>query len=73
METDWTLLSVRAIDVEVVSEVKSDSESRFYRNNVLTGHSMRWRVRVSWTEQMSLWLIKYTAAAGHWEIGKGTG
>lgn len=70
METVWALLSVHALDVEVVSEVKRDNEARFYRNNVLTGHSMRWGVRVSWTGQISLWLIKYTAPAGYWATGK---
>lgn len=71
MEAAWALLSVHALDVEVVSEVKRDSEARSCRNDVLTGHSMRWGVRVSWTEQVSLWLIKYTTTAGYWEIRKG--
>lgn len=70
METVWALLSVHALDVEVVRKVKRDSEARFYRNNVLTGHSMRWGVRVSWTEQMSIWLIKYTASTGYWAMEK---
>lgn len=72
METVWTLICVHALNVEVVAEVESNSEARLYRNNVLTGHSKRQWVRVSWTGQMSLWLIKYTAAAGYWEMGKGT-
>lgn len=71
METDWALQSVNTLDVEVVSEVKRDSEAIFYRNNVLTGHCMRWGVGIPWTEQMSLWLIKYTTATGHCTIGKG--
>lgn len=70
METVWALLRVHALDVEVVSEFKRDGEARLYRNDVLTGHSMRWGVGVSWAEQMSLWLIKYTTIAGYWAIGK---
>lgn len=27
---------------------------------------MRWGVRVSWAQQMSLWLIKNTTTAGYW-------
>ena len=70
IETVWALLSVHTLNVEVVSEVKRDSEARLYSNDILTGHSIRWGVRVSWAEQMSLWLIKYTTAAGHWTIGE---
>lgn len=65
INTTWAIWSVHALDVEVVSKVKSHSESRFYRNNVLTGQSLRWRVRVCWTEQMSLWFIKYTSTTGY--------
>lgn len=70
METAGAFLRVDALDLEVVGEVKRDGEARFYRNYVLTGHSMRWGVRVSGAEQISLWLIKYTPGAGHWAIGK---
>lgn len=57
--------SVQALDVEVVGEVKRESEAKFYRNDVLTGDSMWWWIRVSWTGQMSLWLFKYTTGAGY--------
>lgn len=70
MQTVWALVSACALNVEVVSEVKRNSEARFYRNDVLTGHTMRWGVGVSWAEQMSLWLIKYTTIAGYWEEKK---
>lgn len=70
METEGAFLCVDALDLEVVSEVKRDIEAKFYRNDVLTGHSMKWGVRVSGAEQISLWLIKYTPRAGHWAIGK---
>lgn len=53
METVWALLGLHALDVEDVGEVQSDGKARFYRNDVLAGHSMRGRGRVSWTEQMS--------------------
>ncbi len=65
MKTDWALLCVHALNVEVFSEVKRDNEARFYRNDVLAGHSIRRGLRVSWTEQMSLWLIKYTTTTGY--------
>lgn len=71
METAWALLSVHTLNLEFMSEVERDSESQFYRDNILTGHSMLWGVWVSWTGQMSLWLIKYTTVAGHWEQWKG--
>lgn len=66
METVYALLSLCALNVEVVSEVKRNSEARFYRNDVLTGQSVRGEAGVSWAEQMSLWLIKYTTIAGYW-------
>lgn len=70
IETAGAFLHVDALDLEVVSEVKRDSEASFYRNDVLTGHSMRWGVGVSGARQISLWFIKYTPEAGHWAIGK---
>lgn len=31
---------------------------------------MRWVIRVSWTEQMPLWLIKYTTTTRYWAQGR---
>ena len=49
METARALLRVHALDVEVVREVERHSVAKFYRNDVLTGHGVRWGVRISWT------------------------
>ena len=70
MEAVWTLVSVHALNVEVVREVKRDNEARINSNDVLTGHGVGWVFRVSWTGQMSLWLIKYTTVAGYWATEK---
>lgn len=67
METNWTLWTFYAFDVKVVREVEGHREARFYRDDILTGHCIRSRLWVSWTGQMSLWLIKYTPTAGYWE------
>lgn len=66
MRAGSALLSVDALDLESVREVEADSETTFYSNNVLAGHTMRWGVRVSWTQQMSSWLVKNTTSAGYW-------
>ena len=66
IETVWAFLCVQTFNVEVVREVKRDYEARFYRNYILTGQSMRRGVRVAWTEQMSLELIKYAPLTGYW-------
>ena len=65
VETGLALMSVHALNLEFVREVERDSEAWFNRDNILTGHSIRWGMWVSWTGQMSLWLIKYTTMAGH--------
>lgn len=64
IETYWAFLCVHAINVEV-GEVKRDCEAALNRNDVLTGYRLSEGIRVSWTEQMSLWLIKYTTIARH--------
>lgn len=66
MRADPTFLSINTLNLESAREVESDEETSFYRNKVLAGHAMRWGVRVSWTHQISLWLIKNTTSAGHW-------
>lgn len=70
IETKWALLSFNVLNVEIVREVKRHSEAKFYRNDVLTGHGLKPGVGISWAEQLSLWLIKYTTIAGYWAIGK---
>lgn len=70
MGADGALLCVHALNLEVVREVQRDSEARVDRNDVLTGHSMRWWFGVSRAGQMSLWLIKYTTIAGYWSYYK---
>lgn len=70
MGAHGALLCVHALNLEVVREVKRDSEAKFHRNDVLAGHGMRWWFGVSWAKQMSLWLIKYTTIAGYWSYYK---
>lgn len=48
MGTGKALLSVHALNVEVVREVERHGEASLYRNDVLTRHGMSWGVGVSW-------------------------
>ncbi len=62
-------MSVHSCYVEVVTEVKSDSESGLHRDDVLAGHKRRRGARVPWTVQMSLMLVKHATTTGYstWE------
>lgn len=70
IETVWAFQGADALNVEAVSEVKRDSETKFNSNDVLTSQGLRFHVGVSWAEQMSLWFIEYTTNAGYWEMIK---
>lgn len=70
--TDQAFLCVHGLDLKVVREVQRDGEARLNRNDVLAGYSMNGWLGISRTFKVTLWLIKYTTSAGHWETCKAT-
>lgn len=68
--TDLAFLCVYGLNLKVVREVQRDGEARLNRDDVLAGHSVSGRLGVSRTCKVTLWLIKYTPSAGHWETCK---
>lgn len=66
------LLSFHTLYVEVVREVEKDLKALLNRNNVLTGHSMRGGIGISWTRDMSLKVIKYTTNTRYCENERST-
>lgn len=68
--TDGALLCVHGLNLKVVREVQRNGEARLNRDDVLAGYSMGGELGVSRTCKVTLWLIKYTTSAGHWETCK---
>lgn len=58
VRTVWTLLGDDALDLKAVAEVQRDGEAGRYRNEVLTGQSLVFWIRVSWTGQVPFGFTK---------------